>query len=132
MNVEEAVANGGVGVGFGAHARDTVLAMYIAASGGPLTIDQNSSSGLQSRVELEVFDRDDPGDNAILNRLLLADGVASHHLGRHRFVHRVHVGRDSDRLRVAAIRIDGRWTDAIARVVEPNDAREVLVCPASS
>ena len=132
VNVEEAVANGGVGVGFGAHARDTVLAMYIAASGGPLTIDQDTSSGLQSRVKLEVFDRDDPGDGAILNRLLLADGVASHHLGRNRFVHRVHVGRDSDRLRVAAIRIDGRWTDAIARVVEPNDAREVLVCPASS
>ena len=132
VNVAEAVANGGVGVGFAADARDTALAMYIGASGGPLTIDQDTSSGLQSRVEVEVFNRGDPDDDAMLNWLLLADGVASHHLQRHRFVHRVHVGRDSDRLRVAAIRIDGRWTDAIARVVGPNDARAVWVCPASS
>ena len=132
VNVSDVVERGNVGIGFGERPRDTKLALYVTASGGPLGIEPGAAVRLRSSIDLDTFDRRDPSEAAGLNRLLVLDGIASdRQLGSQRFVQRLLIGRESDNQALTALRIDGRPGNAIARVLEAVDGEPVVLCPAS-
>ena len=124
--------NGDVGIGFGERSGETTLVLYVTSGDGPLDIEQGASVSLQSRFELDGFDRQDARAAGRLEAMLARDGVASsRRLGGQRFVQRVAVGRRSNGQPLAALRIDGRPGTAIARIVEGVGNALVYVCPAS-